>query len=43
MLLGKETVLPPSIANKQALHIENPRDTRQVEEAIDAELSKLNL
>jgi transcription initiation factor IIF auxiliary subunit len=43
MLLGKETVLPPSIANKQALHIENPQDSRQVEEAIDAELSKLNL
>jgi hypothetical protein len=43
MLLGKETILPPSIANKQPLHIENPQDRRQVEEAIDAELSKLNL
>jgi len=43
MLLGKDTLLPMSIANRQALRIENPHDSREAQKVIEAELSKLNL
>jgi hypothetical protein len=43
MLLGKNARLPTSIANRQALQIDNPNDSREAEKAIEVELSKLNL
>jgi len=43
MLLGKGTLLPTSIANRQVLRIENPEDSREAQNVIEAELSKLNL
>lgn len=43
MLLGKNTLLPLSIASKQALRIENPSDSAEAEKVIEAELSKLDL
>jgi hypothetical protein len=43
MLLGKDTLLPMSIANRQALRIENPHDSQEAQKVIEAELSKLNL
>ena len=43
MLLGKDALLPTSIANRKALRIKNPRDTLEAERVIEAELTKLNL
>jgi transcription initiation factor IIF auxiliary subunit len=43
LLLGKDTLLPTSIASRQVLRVENPHDSREAQSVIETELSKLNL